>query len=590
MRKTKIICTIGPTSDSEETIRELIQAGMNVSRHNFSHDDHANHRIKMERVRTAAKELGKQVAILLDTKGPEIRTHDFKDAPVLLHEGNMIDIHTRERIIGDAERFSLTYEKLADDVEVGNRILIDDGLVELEVASVNHETGVLSCRILNSGTVSNHKGINLPGIRTQLPALTEKDLDDLRFGVEMGVDIVAASFIRKADDVLAIRKVLRNLGADDIFLMSKIENQEGVDNVEEIIRFSDGIMVARGDMGVEIPLEQVPGIQKRIIEMCNLSGKPVVTATQMLESMVRNPRPTRAEVSDVANAIFDGTDCIMLSGETANGKYPVEAVQTMVKIAEDAEGRIKHDKVISKLMLTHAASVPTAICLASVTTAYELGASAIISATVSGSTAKNVSRFRPECPILAITPSNSVARKLSVYWGVYPIVAELYNSTDEMIDTTTDIAKKLGFVKDGDLVVITAGLPINYVGSTNMIKVHLIGEVLLQGKRTHETIQVVSGVVKKAISLKMADENVQSGDILVVNSLSDEYMNILHKVSGVIVESNQVTPEISVEAMKHDIPIVAEAANAMSVLTEGTLVTIDGKRSLVINGRTNLKS
>lgn len=590
MRKTKIICTIGPTSDSEEKVRELISAGMNIARFNFSHDVHENHKKKMETVRREAEKQDKLVAILLDTKGPEIRTHDFKDAPVLLHEGNFIDIHTKEEILGDDKKFSLSYEKLAEDVNIGSRILVDDGLVALEVTAMNEATGVITCKILNSGTISNHKGINLPGVKTQLPALTEKDLDDLRFGVEMGVDIVAASFIRKAEDVLAIRKVLRNLGGEDIFLMSKIENQEGVDNVEEIIKYSDGVMVARGDMGVEIPLEQVPGIQKHIIDLCNKAGKPVVTATQMLESMVRFPRPTRAEVSDVANAIFDGSDCIMLSGETANGKYPVESVETMVKIAEDAESRINHDKIITKMMLTHASSVPIAISLASVTTAYELGASAIISATVSGSTAKNVSRFRPECPVLAITPSKSVARKLLLYWGVYPIVAELYNSTDEMIDTTSEIAKKRGFVHDGELVVITAGLPINFVGSTNMIKVHLIGEVLLQGKRTHETKQIVSGVIKKAISVQTAEEKIQAGDILVVNSLNDTYMDIIHKVSGVIVETNQVTPDISVEAMKHDIPVIAEAANAMSVLTEGTLVTIDGKRSLVINGRTVLKS
>ncbi|MBR0577326.1 pyruvate kinase [Proteiniclasticum sp. BAD-10] len=590
MRKTKIICTIGPTSESEETIRELIKAGMNVSRHNFSHGDHATHRMKIERVRAAADELGKTVAILLDTKGPEIRTHDFKDAPVALTEGEYVDIHTQEEVLGDAKHFSLTYDKLAEDVTIGSKILVDDGLIALEVDKINPDTKVITCKILNSGTISNHKGINLPGIKTQLPALTEKDLEDLKFGVEMGVDIIAASFIRKAEDVLAIRRVLRNLGGEDIFLMSKIENQEGVDNVEEIVKYSDGIMVARGDMGVEIPLEQVPIIQKKIIEMCNNVGKPVVTATQMLESMVRFPRPTRAEVSDVANAIFDGSDCIMLSGETANGKYPVDAVKTMVKIACEAEARMKYEKIVSKMLLTHASSVPTAISMASVTTAYELGASAIITATVSGSTAKNVSRFRPECPILAITPNKDVSRKLSLYWGVYPIVADLYESTDEMIDSTADIAKKHGFVHDGELVVITAGLPINFVGSTNMIKVHLIGDVLLQGKRTHITSQVVSGVVRKVTSSKMAEDHGQRGEILVVNSLSDDYMDIIHRFSGVIVETNQVTPGISVEAMKHDIPVIAEAINAMAVLTEGTLVTIDGKRSLVINGRTVLRS
>lgn len=589
MRKTKIICTIGPTSEQETTLRRLIKAGMNVSRHNFSHGTHDEHRMKITRVREAAEELEKTVAILLDTKGPEIRTHKFENAPVAIFEGETIEVVSGgEEVLGSSKRFSTTYDKLHLDLKPGSRILIDDGLVALEVMEIVESR--LLCRVLNDGMISDNKGINLPGVKTQLPPLTEKDMEDLKFGVEMGVDIVAASFIRKAEDVLAIRKVLRNLGGEDIILMSKIENQEGVDNVEEIIRYSDGIMVARGDMGVEIPAEMVPVTQKKIIDMCNEHGKPVVTATQMLESMVRFPRPTRAEVSDVTNAIFDGSDCIMLSGETANGKYPVEAVETMARIADFAEQNIKYERIMEKNMNITMSSVPMAICHASVTTAREIGAAAIISATVSGSTARNVSRFRPESPIIAITPSKSVARKLSIHWGVFPIVADLYDSTDEMIDRTAVIAKEHGFVKDGDLVVITAGLPINFVGSTNMIKVHLIGEVLLQGKRTHITTQIVSGVVKKVMTAKEAQQKVQRGDILVVNSLNDDYLDLLHRVSGIIVETKQVTPEISVEALRKDIPIIAEATDALAVLTEGTLVTIDGKRSLVINGRTTLKS
>lgn len=588
MRKTKIVCTIGPTSESEEIIRKLILAGMNTSRHNFSHGDHPTHKVKMERVRNIANELGRTVAILLDTKGPEIRTHNFKEPVVTLVEGSLVDVVAGEEIIGDETAFSVTYEHLADDVVPGNRILVDDGLIELEVLRVTGNR--INCKVLNTGYISNHKGVNLPGIKTQLPALTDRDIADLKFGVEMGVDFVAASFIRKAEDVLSIRKVLRNLGGDDIFLISKIENQEGVDNVEEIVKFSDGIMVARGDMGVEVPLEQVPVIQKKIIELCNTYGKPVITATQMLESMVRNPRPTRAEVSDVANAIFDGSDAIMLSGETANGKYPVEAVETMARIAKETENQLNYEEILNRKMKLPVSSVPTAISLASVTTAYELAASAIITATVSGSTAKNASKFRPECPIIAVTPDPKVARMLSIYWGIYPVVAELYTSTDEMIEKTAAIAKDCGFVNDGDIVVITAGLPINFVGSTNMIKVHLIGDVLLQGKRTHITTQITSGIVRKAMNSREAFEKVEDGNILVVRSLDDSYLDILHRVSGIIVETNEVSPDISVEAMRHDIPVIAESLNALEVLTEGTLVTIDGKRSLVIKGKTKLKS
>ncbi|MFB0917707.1 MAG: pyruvate kinase, partial [Clostridiaceae bacterium] len=449
-RKTKIVCTIGPASDSEETIKKLFEAGMNASRHNFSHGTHETHKVAMDKVKKVAAEMGINYAIILDTKGPEIRTKNFKDGKVVLKEGTEVTVVGGEDFLGDEKRFAITYSDLAEVMKPGNHILLNDGLVDLEVTEVVGKE--VKTIVRNTGEISDHKSSNLPGVKTNLPSLTEKDAEDLKFAVENDIDIVAASFIRKAEDVLNIRKVLHEAGGSKIHIYSKIENQEGVDNVEDIIKFSDGIMVARGDLGVEIPLERVPVIQKKIIELCNKAGKPVITATQMLDSMVRNPRPTRAEVSDVANAIMDGSDAIMLSGETASGKYPVETVTTMAHIAEETEKGIDYEQLLSETLINQTSTVQSAISAAVTATANKLKARAIITGTQSGSTARNIAKFKPKATIIAVTPVVSVARKLALNWGVYPIVSEVFETTDELIEKTSDAAKEKGFVADGDLV------------------------------------------------------------------------------------------------------------------------------------------
>ena len=471
MRKTKMICTIGPASEDEAILEKIIKAGMNASRHNFSHGDHEEHRGRIEKVRKIAKKLNKQIAIVLDTKGPEIRTGKFEPNKVELQKGSEFTIYAGGDVVGDTTKCSVTYTGLANDVKAGDTILIDDGLVGLTVQSI--DGNAIKCVVNNTGLVGTHKGVNVPGVSIKLPALTEKDEADLIFGCEMGVSAVAASFIRKADDVIAIRKLLNEHGGENILIISKIENQEGVDNIDSILEASDGIMVARGDLGVEIPIENVPGVQKMIIEKCNAAGKPVVTATQMLDSMIRNPRPTRAEVSDVANAIFDGTDAIMLSGESANGDYPVEAVQTMARIAEKAEAQLQYRVAVSKAK-HHIPAIAGVISRATCNAAAELEATAILSSTQSGATAKRLSQCRPECPIVAITPDDKVAKQLIFSWGVFPILSDKMTSTDEMMEKSVKIAEENGFVKKGDTVVIAAGVPVDKIGATNLMKVSVV--------------------------------------------------------------------------------------------------------------------
>ena len=471
MRKTKMICTVGPASESEEILEQIIKAGMNASRHNFSHGDHEEHRGRIEKVRAIAKKLNKQIAIVLDTKGPEIRTGKFEPNKVELQMGTEFTIYAGGDVVGDTTKCSVTYEGLAKDVKPGNTILIDDGLVGLTVKEI--EGNAIKCVVNNTGLVGTHKGVNVPGVSIKLPALTAKDEADLKFGCEMGVSAVAASFIRKADDVLAIRKLLNENGGENILIISKIENQEGVDNIDAILEASDGIMVARGDLGVEIPIENVPGVQKMIIQKCNAAGKPVVTATQMLDSMMRNPRPTRAEVSDVANAIYDGTDAIMLSGESANGTYPVEAVQTMARIAETTEAQLQYKVAVSNAK-HHIPAIAGVISRATCNAAAELEAAAILTSTQSGATAKRISQCIPECPIVAVTPCDKVAKQLVFSWGVFPILADKMESTDEMMEKSVEIAEANGFVKKGDTVVIAAGVPVDKIGATNLMKVSVV--------------------------------------------------------------------------------------------------------------------
>ncbi|ACX67146.1 pyruvate kinase [Paenibacillus sp. cl141a] len=471
MRKTKIVCTIGPSSESLENTKKLIMAGMNVARLNFSHGDFEEHGNRIKNIRQACEELNKTVAILLDTKGPEIRTGKLEVEPIELVQDEYITL-TTEEILGDKNRLSITYKELPQDVQVGSTILIDDGLIGLTVVEIQGTE--IRCRIVNGGTIKSKKGVNVPGVAISLPGITEKDANDIIFGIEQGIDFIAASFVRKASDVLEIRELLKKHNGEHIQIISKIENQQGVDNLDEILEVSDGLMVARGDLGVEIPAEEVPLVQKRMIEKCNLAGKPVITATQMLDSMQRNPRPTRAEASDVANAIFDGTDAIMLSGETAAGKYPVESVLTMSRIAEKAESALNYRELFLKQRIAQETSVTEAISQSVAISALDLNAKAIISSTESGQTARMVSKYRPQAPIVAVTTQERTLRRLALTWGVTPVKGEQASSTDEMFDYALQGGVKSGLVKEGDLVVITAGVPLGRSGSTNLLKVDQI--------------------------------------------------------------------------------------------------------------------
>ncbi|GGF92269.1 pyruvate kinase [Paenibacillus aceti] len=468
MRKTKIVCTIGPSSESLENTKKLITAGMNVARLNFSHGDFEEHGNRIKTIRQASQELGKTIAILLDTKGPEIRTGKLKEEPLELVQDEFITL-TTEEILGDKNRISVTYKELPGDVKVGSTILIDDGLIGLAVEEIQGTE--IKCRIVNGGTIKSKKGVNVPGVNISLPGITEKDANDIKFGIEQGIDFIAASFVRKASDVLEIRKLLESNNATHIQIISKIENQQGVDNLDEILEVSDGLMVARGDLGVEIPAEDVPLVQKLMIEKCNRAGKPVITATQMLDSMQRNPRPTRAEASDVANAILDGTDAIMLSGETAAGKYPVESVQTMSRIAEKAESALDYHGILVKQRIAQETTVTEAISQAVTTSALELNAKAIITSTETGYTARMVSKYRPQAPIIAVTTQDQTLRRLALNWGVVPVKGQVATSTDEMFDNAMKGGLDSGIVAEGDLVVITAGIPLGSSGSTNLIKV-----------------------------------------------------------------------------------------------------------------------
>lgn len=474
MRKTKIICTIGPASEKRETLKKIIEAGMNASRHNFSHGDHEEHLGRIKLVQELRKEYNKPIAIILDTKGPEIRTGNFAAGKVELKAGAPFTVISGEDILGDETKCTMSYANLHKDVKPGQSILICDGTVGLLINSI--EGNRINCTVKNTGVVGSKKNVNVPGAAIRLPAITEKDISDLQFGVKEGVDIITASFIRRASDVAEIRKVLDEAGGKHVLIYSKIENQEGVDNLDEIIEISDGIMVARGDLGVEIPTEEVPLVQKMMIKKCNQAGKPVITATQMLDSMIRCPRPTRAEASDVANAIFDGTDAIMLSGESANGDFPVEAVTTMATIAERIEKSLDYEEYLKKKRKNHVPTVANSVSLATCNTANDLKAAAIISITQSGQTAKVVSKYRPECPILAVTPDEIAARKLALTWGVFPIIGHKTESTDELIAKAEDIAVQNGYVKNGDVVVIAAGIQASKAGTTNMMKVQVVGE------------------------------------------------------------------------------------------------------------------
>lgn len=579
MRKTKIICTLGPASDNETILKKLMKKGMDVARINFSHGSYEEHKTRVDSFKKVRDKLGLPIPLLLDTKGPEIRTGRFASDEVLLEKGKTFSL-VNDDIIGDNTRVSVTYKELYKDVKRGRRILINDGLIELEVMDIDDRD--IICTVLNGGVIGNNKGINVPDAEIHLPPLTSQDIDDIKFGIENEFDYIAVSFVRKASDVVEIKKVLEKNGGGWIRVIAKIENREGIQNFDEIIRVADGIMVARGDLGVEIPVEEVPVVQKMIIEKCYKSGKPVITATQMLDSMIRNPRPTRAEASDVANAIFDGTSAIMLSGETAAGKYPVESLETMVKVAEKAESSIDYWKVFGNVQFEMMPSVTNAISHATCTTALDLKAAAIITVTQTGNTARMISRFRPSCPIIATTVCPKVQRQLSLSWGVVPYLVKMVTTTDEMFDSGVEKALESGLVENGDLVVITAGVPVGVSGTTNILKVHIVGKVLVQGTGIGKGL--ATGELCVVRTAGEAEKSFRDGGILVAPFTSNEMLPIMKKASAIVVEEEGTNNHAATVGLALDIPVIVGAQNATHILKSGSVITVDPKKGIVYYG------
>lgn len=577
MRKTKIICTIGPASESEDVLRKLMIEGMDVARFNFSHGTHEEQLEKLNRVKRLREELDLPVAALLDTKGPEIRLKQFENGKAELKTGQKFTLTTRE-IMGTEEIVSITYEDLPKDVSVGGRILIDDGLIELHINEI--EDTEIHCTVVNGGVVSNQKGVNVPDTILSMPFISERDYDDICFGIENDFDFIAASFTRTADDILQIRKILEEKNCTTINIIAKIENMQGVQNIHEIIRVADGIMVARGDMGVEIPMEDVPVLQKKIIREVYRAGKHVITATQMLDSMMKNPRPTRAEATDVANAIYDGTSAIMLSGETAAGAYPVEAVRTMATIAERTERDINYRQRFKQFKDNTVIDVTNAISHATCTTGMDLNAAAIITVSKSGHTARMISKFRPTCPIVACTISENVYRQLNLSWGVRPVMISETRTTDDLFESAVEAAQERGFVKQGDITVITAGVPLGVSGTTNMLKVQVVGHVLANGEGINK--QKVRGrlcVCETAEELKAA---YQPGDIVVAKDTNNEMLEYLKSASGLVIESGNLDAHAVTVGLSLEIPVLMNVKNAIHILKTGVFVSLDCENGVII--------
>jgi len=582
MRKTKIICTIGPASDNEAIFESLVLKGANAIRLNFSHGSYEEHGRRINIAKKLREKHKIPLSIILDTKGPEIRLGSFSIEPIELREGQPFTLTTRE-VDGNDSIATVNYKALPKDVKTGDKILLDDGLIELKVDNVN-DTDIY-CTVINSGLISSHKSINVPGVSIQLPSITQKDIDDIVFGIENGIDTIAASFIRRAEDILEIKKILENNNADDVQIIAKIENQEGINNLDDIITVADGIMIARGDLGVEIPTEDVPVVQKAIIVKCRDAGKPVIIATQMLDSMIRNPRPTRAEATDVANAIYEGADATMLSGETASGKYPLEALSTMIRIIERVEQSLNcdtplYDRFISSLSITNAISHATC------TIARDLGAKAIITATKSGYTARMVAKYRPIAPIIATTMSRIVYNKLSIVWGVVPFIAPQMQDTDEMIEQSVNIAMQSDIIASGDLLVITAGVPVGVSGTTNLIKVHIAGDILLKG--TGFGIKAVYGRVCVVKSYLDAKTRFKDGDILVAKATDNSLLPFMRRASAIITEEGGVGSHAAVVGLTLEIPVIVGAQEATEILADDLWVTVDPQQGFVYNGKANI--
>ena len=576
LRKTKIICTLGPASESEEVIRELMLAGMNVARLNFSHGTHEEQRGKLERVKRVREELGLPVALLLDTKGPEIRTGEFEKGKVELKKGQTF-VLTTEDVLGNEGKVSITYKNLVKDVQEGDSILIDDGLIGLKVVKVTEKE--IICSVENGGTVSNKKGINVPGVELKMPFISKKDKDDILFAVKEGFDYIAASFTRTADDILEIRRILDENNCNFIKIIAKVENDQGIKNVDEILRVADGVMIARGDMGVEIPLEEVPSIQKKLIRKAFETGKPIITATQMLDSMMKNPRPTRAETSDVANAIYQGTSAIMLSGETASGQYPVEALKTMVKIALRTEADIDYDERFKRRSIEDRTDITNAVSHATCTTAVDLHASAIITVTKSGRTVGMVAKHHPGCMIIGCCMDDYVCRQLNLYWGVQPLLLPKEDDADALFNSAVAAAEEAGLVSRGDLTVLTAGVPLGVTGTTNLIKVQVAGKILVKGKGY--TKKKVCGPICVAKDAEELKKNFVAGDIVVVPETTNEMLPELKSAQAVIAEHGGSNSHAAIVGLTLDIPVIVNAANATEILKSGAVVQVDAETGTV---------
>ena len=574
MRKTKIICTLGPSTDKEGVLRDLIANGMNVARFNFSHGSHEEHLGRLEKLKALREELGKPVAALLDTKGPEIRLKDFKNGVENLVAGQTFTLTTRD-VEGTNEICSITYKDLPMDVEPNGTIMLDDGLIKLQIQTVN-DTDIV-CTVLNNGKIKNKKGVNVPGVHLSMPYMSQRDKDDIIFGIQQGYDFIAASFVRTAQDVYDIRNLLNQYDSN-IRIIAKIENREGVNNIDSILAAADAVMVARGDLGVEIDFTELPGIQKTIIDRSFSFGKPIVTATQMLDSMIVNPRPTRAEISDVANAIYDGTSAIMLSGETAAGAYPVEALKTMSAIAERTEQEGFHLRGRQMDSNPGKISVSDATAHAACLTARDVNAAAIVTVSESGTTARLLSKYRPQQPIIACVMREQVQRQLSLSWGITPLMMPLAHSTDELIEMSTSLAKENGYLHNGELAVVTAGVPVGVSGTTNMIKIHMVGNCLATGVGVgRENADVTSATGKACVcrTLEEVRAKFKPGMVLVVPSTSNEMLSYVRDAAALVVEEPGLNSHAAIAGKALLKPTVVGAAGATSHIRDGLMVAVD---------------
>ncbi len=576
IRKTKIVCTLGPATDDPEVLKQLILSGMDVARFNFSHQNQTIHRERINQLKKMREELKRPIATILDTKGPEVRLGSFVGNKVEIKSGQRY-ILTTKKCEGDDKKSFISFPGLVNDVSIGTKILVDDGLIELVVAEIKGTE--IICDVINGGFLSNNKGVNIPGVKLSMPYLSEQDISDIKFGIEMGFDFIAASFVTSADDLIQIRQVLDEEHCHHIKLVAKIENAEGVDNIDDILRVTDGIMIARGDLGVEIPFERIPVIQKKLIKKAYNAGKQVITATQMLDSMMKNPRPTRAEANDVASAIYDGTSAIMLSGETAAGDYPIETIKAMASIARTTEHDIDYLRRFRLRDIDELPNVTNAISHATVTTAHDLNARAIITVTKTGQTARLISKYRPSYPIISCTTEPTILRQMNMSWGVTPLLIDEKESTDELFDAAVEAAEANNLVDNGDLVVITAGVPLGVSGTTNMMKVHVIGDVLVSGIGITNT--TACGNLCVCDNEEEAIERFKEGDILVGPQTSNNLLSIMRKSSGIVTEQDGLNSHAAIVGLALDIPVIVGAKNATKILKCGATVTIDAIQGIV---------